>query len=63
MYYGMRSGKTSGIMTCLILTRVVIHQLAVPGSPPFWKSSSSRSNSEIQTFVTFLLVNENIKCG
>ena len=32
-YYGMRCGKTSGIMTSLILTRVVIHQLAA-----FWKS-------------------------
>ena len=30
-----------GIMTCLILTREVIHQLLFPGSPHFWKSSSS----------------------
>ena len=54
--------KLAWSMTCLILTRVVIHQLAVP-----WKSAILEifiePTSEFQTSVTFLLVNENIKCG
>ena len=55
--------KISRIMTCLILARVVMHQLAVP-----WKSAIlgiffTESTSEFQASVTFLLVNENIKCG
>ena len=62
-YYGMRCGKTSGIMTCLILTRVVIHELAVPRKSAILEIFFIESTSEFQTSVTFLLVNENIKCG
>ena len=58
----MRCGKTSGIMTCLYLTRVVIHQLAVPLKSAILEIFYIESISEFQTSVTFLLVNENIKC-
>ena len=50
-------------MACLILTRVVIHQLAVPWKSAILEIFFIESNSEFQTSVTFLLVNENIKCG
>ena len=51
----MRCGKTSGIMTCLILTQVAIHQVAV-----LWKSAILEiffieSTSEFQMSVTFFI--------
>ena len=62
-YYGMRCGKIRGIMTCLILTRVVINQLSVPWKAVILEIFFIESTSEFQTSVTFLLANENIKCG
>ena len=58
-----RCGKTSGIMTCLIPTRVVIYQLAVPWKSAMLEIFFIESTSEFLKSVTFLLVNENIKCG
>ena len=61
----MRCGKTNRIMTLLIITRVVIHQL-FPAEKK-WKFAIlkifTEFTSEFQTSVAFLLVNKNIKCG
>ena len=53
--YGMWCGKTSGIMACLILTRVVIHQLAVPWKSAILEIFFIESTSEFQTAVTFFI--------
>ena len=50
-------------MTCLILTQLVIHQLAVPWKSAILEIFFIEPTSEFQTSVTFLLVNENINCG
>ena len=42
---------------------VVIHQLAVPWKSAILEIFFIESTSEFRTPVTFLLVNENIKCG
>ena len=44
-------------------TQVVIHQLAVPLKSAILEIFFIESTSEFQTSVTFLLVNENLKCG
>ena len=43
-------------------TFVVIHPLAVPWKPAILEIFFIGSTSEFQMPVTFLLVNENIKC-
>ena len=53
-YYGMGCGKTRGIMTCLVLTRVVIHQLAVPWKSAILEIFFIETTSEFQTSVAFL---------
>ena len=51
----MRCGKTNGIMTCLNLTRVVIHQVAVPWKSAILEIFFIESTSEFQTSVTFFI--------
>ena len=60
----MQCGKTSGIMACLTLIRVVIHQMYPAVKVDVHHLGNlHRVHLRISNVCNFLLVNEDIKCG